>query len=260
MASRLQDVILRGTSGAKPVATLVAPGTIYFSTDLGILERSTGLIWESYSGAGTPSSSTIVRLGQPFVWESEEYVYEPPIPGPPGLRGLTGPTGPAGGGGSGGGSGSSIPFFPDVEDMYEPAIPVPGPPGVPGASGSITAAQKTRQIGVVVDGGASVLTTGFKGYKSFPVAGTIIAVRMLADVSGSIVMDIWKDSYANYPPTVVDTITAAAKPTITTAIKSEDVTLTGWTIAVAAGDVFAFNIDSVSVIKRILLELTIVVT
>lgn len=127
-----------------------------------------------------------------------------------------------------------------------------------GAGASV--AQKTRQIGIVVDGGGSVLTTGLKGFKSFPVAGTITAVRLLADQSGSIVIDIWKDTYANFPPTVADTITASAKPTITTAVKSEDTTLTGWTTAVAAGDIFAFNIDSVTTIQRIILELTIVVT
>src|SRR4029079_8241351 len=57
-------------------------------------------------------------------------------------------------------------------------------------------------IEVVIDGGGAVITTGVKGDVQIPFAGTIAAVTLLADVSGSIVIDIWKDSYANYPPVV----------------------------------------------------------
>jgi len=127
------------------------------------------------------------------------------------------------------------------------------------SSAVLSTPQKTRQIGIVVDGAGSVLTTGLKGYKTFPVAGTITGVRLLADQVGSIVIDIWKDSYANYPPTVADTITAGAKPTISAANKSEDTTLTGWTTSVSAGDIFGFNIDSVTTITEVILELTVVV-
>jgi len=52
VASRLQDVILRGLAASKPAATAVAPGTLYFSSDSGILERSDGTTWQSYSGTG----------------------------------------------------------------------------------------------------------------------------------------------------------------------------------------------------------------
>lgn len=39
----------RGTAAARPAATDVLAGTIYFSSDTGIIERSTGIVWESYS-------------------------------------------------------------------------------------------------------------------------------------------------------------------------------------------------------------------
>ena len=65
MASRLQDVIQRGLSSAKPLATAVAPGTLYFSSDLNVTERSNGTIWESYNdGAAT--------LGQSFITQNAE--------------------------------------------------------------------------------------------------------------------------------------------------------------------------------------------
>lgn len=92
-----------------------------------------------------------------------------------------------------------------------------------------------------------------------PYTGTITKVSLLADATGSIVVDVWKDTYANYPPTVADTIAAAAKPTLSSANKSEDSTLTGWTTAVTAGDVLKFNVDSVSGLTQVslLLEITV---
>ena len=75
--------------------------------------------------------------------------------------------------------------------------------------------------------------------------------------SGSIVIDIWKDTLANYPPTVADTITASAKPTLASATKSEDTTLTGWTTALTAGDVLGFKVDSASGVTQVLVTLTV---
>lgn len=114
-------------------------------------------------------------------------------------------------------------------------------------------------VGITIDGGSSVLTTGQKGYKSIPITGTIAKIRLLADQSGSIVIDVWKDVFANYPPTNADTITAGAEPTLSGADSVEDTTLTGWTTTVTAGDVLGFNVDSVTTITRITLEIEITV-
>jgi hypothetical protein len=109
----------------------------------------------------------------------------------------------------------------------------------------------------VIDGGGSTITTGTKGFVEVPFGATITAVRLLADQSGSIVVDIWKDTYANYPPTDADSITASAVPTITTAVKSEDTTLTGWTTSISAGDILGFNVDSATTITKLTLSLTL---
>lgn len=120
----------------------------------------------------------------------------------------------------------------------------------------------TRTVGVVIGDGTNVISLGVAGFVSCPVAGTITKVRLLssdaATTSGSIVVDVWKDTYANYPPVNADSITSAAPPTISAATKSEDSTLTGWTTFVAAGDVFGFNVDSVTSLTRVTLELTVV--
>lgn len=86
----------------------------------------------------------------------------------------------------------------------------------------------------------------------FPVAKTIRRVTLLTlGGTGSCVVDIWKAAYAAYPPTIADTITAAAKPTISSGVKYDDATLTGWDVDIAAGDTLIFNLDSSSVFTSI---------
>ena len=121
----------------------------------------------------------------------------------------------------------------------------------------LPANQKLATITFIIDGGGSAITTGEKGHLRIPFACTINRVTMLADQSGSIVVDIWKDTYANFPPDNADSITAAAPPTITTAVKSEDDTLTDWTTAIAADDILAFNVDSCATIERVTISLKV---
>jgi len=112
-------------------------------------------------------------------------------------------------------------------------------------------------VSVVIDGGGAVITAGIKMDVEVPAKCSITANSLLADQSGSIVIDIWKDTFANAPPTVADTITASAKPTITTATKSTDSTLTGWTKALAVGDILRINVDSATTITRCTLALRV---
>lgn len=123
--------------------------------------------------------------------------------------------------------------------------------------GDITTDSGTTAISFCKDNSGSALSTGVQGDISIPFDCTITGVKLLADQSGSIVVDLWKDVYANYPPTVADTICASAKPTLSSATKYNDTTLTGWTTSVSAGDVIRYNIDSVSTITRILISLTV---
>jgi len=109
----------------------------------------------------------------------------------------------------------------------------------------------------IIDGGGSAITTGQKGHLEIPFACTIQRVTMLADQSGSIVVDIWKDTYANFPPTDADSITASAPPTISSAQKSQDSTLTGWTKSISSGDILAFNVDSCATITRVTISLKV---
>jgi len=108
----------------------------------------------------------------------------------------------------------------------------------------------------IIDGGGVAITTGVKGDLSPSFSGVITAWRLLADQSGSIVVDIWKDTYANYPPTVADTLAGSEKPTLSGAIKNEDTSLSsgaGW--AFTAGDTLRFNVDSATTVTRVAMVL-----
>jgi hypothetical protein len=112
-------------------------------------------------------------------------------------------------------------------------------------------------LNFVIDGAGATITTGVKGFVEVPFNATIVAARLFADQSGSIVVDIWKDTYANYPPTDADSITASAVPTISSATKSEDTTLSGWTTTVTAGNILGFNVDSATTVQRVTVSLTL---
>lgn len=110
-----------------------------------------------------------------------------------------------------------------------------------------------RSFGITIDGGGSPITTGLKGYVSIPFAGTITQWDLVADVAGDIVIDIWKDTYANFPPIGADSITGTEKPTLAASQKNQDTALTSWSTAVAAGDQVAFHVDSAATLTRVTL-------
>lgn len=101
-------------------------------------------------------------------------------------------------------------------------------------------------IEFVIDGGGSAITTGVKGCLEIPWAATISSALVTAPIeSGSIEIDVWVDSYANFPLTVADTIVASAPIAMTTA-QTGSSDLTGWTTAVAKGQWVCFNVTSVT--------------
>ena len=120
-------------------------------------------------------------------------------------------------------------------------------------------AGEKRCISFIIDGGGSAISTGQKGHLEIPFKCQIERATVLADQSGSIVIDIWKDTYANFPPTDADSIVASAPPTLSSAQKSQDATLTDWTKTIAAGDCLAFNVDSASTVTRVLLSLYVTI-
>lgn len=94
----------------------------------------------------------------------------------------------------------------------------------------------------------AVLALGVQSaaYVKVPFDCEIMRCRVYGGPSGSVQVDLWVDTHTNYPPTVADTIVAAAPPSIVADVKSEDITLAGWTKALVQGDGILPNIDSVT--------------
>ena len=101
--------------------------------------------------------------------------------------------------------------------------------------------------------GVNVLSVGSKSGIYIPFGYTILewTIGSVNNTSGSIQLDLWVDSYANFPPTVADTITASAKPLFTSTTKGQSSTLTGWTTTIPADRWLYVNVDSVTSINQL---------
>lgn len=109
-------------------------------------------------------------------------------------------------------------------------------------------------ISYVIDGGGSTISTGIKGDIQIPYSGTITEARLLADTTGDFQVAIWKDIYANFPPTVADLMDTY---TITAGVKSEE---TGLGISVNKGDILRYNVTACTAATRVTVHLQIVRT
>lgn len=106
-------------------------------------------------------------------------------------------------------------------------------------------------FGFTRDGSGEVLETGVVADVTIPYNCTLLGWTILADQTGSIVIDVWRDTLANFPPTNADSITNSHEPTISSAQKAEDTDISDWSsVTLLAGDTVRFNIDSVSAITR----------
>lgn len=105
----------------------------------------------------------------------------------------------------------------------------------------------------VMDGGGDTIPTGESGYLRIPFPCTITGWSLMADVAGSVVLDVWKD--AAFPPVIGDTITGSEKPTLSSARSASDQALTTWVTAVAANDYLLFTVDSLTDIEKLTLVL-----
>jgi hypothetical protein len=118
------------------------------------------------------------------------------------------------------------------------------------------ATDSIKTFGIVIDGGDSAITTGIKGDLVIPYNLRILSWQILADQSGGIKIDIWKDNYANFPPTLADSIIGGGVyPTISGTVSNTSSSLTGWTTQILKDEILRFNVDTVSSIKRATLTL-----
>jgi hypothetical protein len=106
-----------------------------------------------------------------------------------------------------------------------------------------------RRLLIHISGGGSAIATGVKIHVPDMPACTVEAWTLVADQSGSIVLDFWTDTYANSPPTVADTMIATGtKPVLSSAQKNQDLTVDWAVITIAAGATLTVNVDSATTV------------
>ena len=114
-----------------------------------------------------------------------------------------------------------------------------------------------------INGGGSAITTGILAHQDIAVRDcSIDSYTILANTTnpstgnGSIAIAVYKDTYANYPPTSADIISASTSMKITSGSKATDSTLTGWTKTVTAGDVLRYEVISASTLQEVKVDLS----
>lgn len=118
--------------------------------------------------------------------------------------------------------------------------------------GRVTSASNGSSTGTTV---YDVLQFTFKSYggniainttlsKNIQADGTITAVYIKSDTTGSIAFQVDKSTTASPNEESFSEISASADPTLTTAFQSADTTLTGWTTSVSRGNTLRVTVTS----------------
>jgi hypothetical protein len=115
---------------------------------------------------------------------------------------------------------------------------------------------RTTKLEIPFDGGGAAIQANSRLAIMIPFDCLVTGWTLAALQTGSIVVDVWKDTQANFPPTVADTITGTEKPTISASNIGEDLSLSTWTgTSFTQGDWLVFNVDSATTIQQATLVL-----
>jgi hypothetical protein len=111
--------------------------------------------------------------------------------------------------------------------------------------GSVAGAETMMTF--VISGGGSAVDAGVTDPVICQRVETDFALSawyIYSDQDGDIVLDIWKDVWANYPPTNTDSIAGTEKPTLSSADTASDTSLGSMTTDWNTGDVVCVEIES----------------
>lgn len=79
-----------------------------------------------------------------------------------------------------------------------------------------------------------------------PYRMTLTGWELVADTPGSVVLDVWADTFAHFPPTVGDTIAGTGKPTLAAA-QTASGGIAGWDrVALLEGERLWVHVNSAS--------------
>ena len=117
-----------------------------------------------------------------------------------------------------------------------------------GVIGALTDEREfTRPAGfeVIISEAGAVLSAGVKADLEVLADMELAGWSVVGDQSGTIQFDLWVDSYANFPPTVADTIVGTGtKPNLAAGAKNQG-TVSGYgTLKLTKGQWIRVNVDS----------------
>jgi hypothetical protein len=120
----------------------------------------------------------------------------------------------------------------------------------------------SRSINFTFDGQGGVIATNSVATADSDWAGLTITgweIKEVSDVpvSGSIEIDVWQDSYANYPPTIADTIFSGTKPNLSSQTKNK---VTGLAIALTGAPTFKAKATGITSVLKVKLKLFVTQT
>jgi len=222
--STLGDVILRDVTSARPAASI--SGRLFFATDTGKQWRDNGTSWQDVTGkpnwgdiGGSLASQADLTAALTAKLDDSQLDVD-----------------------------GTLAANSDAKIASQKATKTY-------VDAKVAAGGGTAAVGIVIDGGGSAPATGSKGYVQVPYNATITGWTMLANVSGSAQITVKKSTYSGFPTT--SSIVASAPPAISSAQNATSTTLTGWTTSLTLGDVLEFNLDSVTTITRLILQLQV---
>lgn len=117
--------------------------------------------------------------------------------------------------------------------------------------GTSTTPGVVGQVWVILGDDLTTIPVNTRADWRVPFPVRILDCTLLSTYSGSVSVDLYRDTYANFPPTPTDSVTASSPPTITSGIKYEDTALAGWTTDWDQGDTIRFNVESASALKQV---------
>lgn len=133
------------------------------------------------------------------------------------------------------------------------------------ATADLPANDTMRVIGITIDGGGTVPTTGVKGYVTIPYNCTIASWTCIADQSGSASVDIWYIAGSGAPPTAPNVpasgnkISASAPVALSSAQAAAGgaSAISTWTKGLAQWGTLAFNLSAVTTCTRVTVQLQV---
>jgi hypothetical protein len=113
----------------------------------------------------------------------------------------------------------------------------------------------TAIISTILDNNGSAIVAPLTRYFYIPFNATISGWAMMADISGSATVDVWKTPSISFPPTVANSIVGGAPMAISAAQSAFSGAPLWPSLAINAGDCLAFNLSTSSTIKFLTVQL-----